>query len=139
MACRCLHADAVDAGIRAETIGDLADPVEHLLLLEVDDVRGTGLAGERDTLRHRLDHYDLFRALDLGGFDREEADRSGAPDGDRLAALEIAMDGRLPACRQNVGEEQGVFVIHALRHLHGRDIGHGHAHVLGLTAPSSRQ
>ena len=75
-----------------------------------------------------------FGAEQHGAADRELADRAGAPDRDRVGRLDVALHRRLPAGREDVAEEQHLLVGQAVGDLDRRDVGIGHAHVLGLAA-----
>ena len=65
----------------------------------------------------------------------DEADRSGADDGDDVAGLDVAVeDADLVAGRQDVGQHQDRFVADAGRDRVGRQVGERHADELGLGA-----
>src|ERR1700722_4737031 len=128
------HADAVDNDVCAFAFADLLDSLEDILFHEIDDVGGAGLSRHGDPLRYGFDRDDALGAQNLGGLDREQTDRTGAPDRHDLSALDAGLLRGLIAGGENVGEEEHFLVLHSLRHFHGRDIGHRHAHVFGLAA-----
>ena len=101
---------------------------------EVDDVGGAGLSRHGDALRHGLDRDDALRAQHLGGLDREQTDGTRAPDRHDFSTLDAGLLGGLIAGGENVGQEEHFLVLHSVRHFHGRDIGHRHAHIFGLAA-----
>src|SRR3984957_11074364 len=128
------HADAIDHHIGALAFADLLDPLEDVLFREIDDVGGAGLLRHGDALRYGLNRDDALSAQNLGGLDRGQDDRTRAPDRRDLSALDAGLLGGLIACGENIGQEEDVLVLHSVRHFHGRDIGHGHAHIFGLAA-----
>jgi hypothetical protein len=69
-----------------------------------------------------------------GGPDRHLADGSGAPDRHRVGRLDVALHGRLPAGREDVGEEKQLLVRDAVRHLDVGGVGERNAQILGLAA-----
>jgi hypothetical protein len=113
---------------------DLLDPLEDVLFREVDDVSSARLSRHGDPLRHGLDGDDALGAQHLGGLDREQTDRSCAPDRDDFSTLDAGLLRGLIAGGKNVGQEEHFLVRHSVRHFHGRDIGHRHAHIFGLAA-----
>src|SRR5690606_7260561 len=97
---------------------------------------GDGAAGPRhaQAFRHAVDGDDLLGPEQQGAADRELADRTRAPYGDRVGRLDVALHRRLPAGSEDVAEEQRPLVREAVRHLDGADVGVRYAHVLGLAA-----
>ena len=67
-------------------------------------------------------------------FGRENADRAGPEHEHRVALGDVAHFGALIAGRQGVGQHDGVVVVNVVGNQDGADIGHGHAHQLGLAA-----
>jgi hypothetical protein len=113
---------------------DLLDPLEDVLFREIDDVRGAGLSRHGDALRYGFDGDDALGAKHLDGLDREQGDGTRAPDRHDLSTLDAGLLRGLIACWENVGQKEDLLVLHSVRHLHGRDIGHRHAHIFGLAA-----
>ena len=97
-------------------------------------VSAPALARQREPLGHRVDRDDALGAEQEGAADRELADRTAAPDRDRLAAFDVAELGAHVAGREDVGEEQHLLVVEPVRHLDRPDIGVGHAQILRLAA-----
>ncbi|CAN5717757.1 hypothetical protein BH23PSE1_BH23PSE1_08560 [soil metagenome] len=128
-----LEPDRVDALLRPLAACQLADPLEHALVVEVDR-DGALLRGHGEALGHVVDHRDLARAHHQGGEDAELADRPRAPDDDRVGRLDLAIGGGLPAGRQDVAEEQHLLVAEPRRDLDRADIGIGHADIFRLPA-----
>ena len=128
------HADAINHHIGALAFADLLDPLEDVLFREIDDVGGAGLSRHGDPFRYGFDGDDALGAQNLGGQDREQADGACAPDRHDFSTLDAGLLGGLVACGKNVGEEEDFLVLHSVRHFHGRDIGHRHAHIFGLAA-----
>jgi hypothetical protein len=69
-----------------------------------------------------------------GTGDRELADRSGAEDGDDLAATDVAELGAHVAGREDVREEQDLLVLEVVLDLQRADVREWHARILGLPA-----
>ena len=133
-----LGADRVDAGIGAAALRQLLDAVVDILLHEIERL-GAGVAGQRQALRHGVDGDDPPGAQQEGAADRELADRAAAPDGDRVAGLDVAEIRRHVAGREDVRQEQHLLVGQPVRHLDRADIGIGHAQIFGLAAGDSRR
>ena len=83
--------------------------VVDILLHEIERL-GAGRLRHRQALRHRVDGDHALGAEQEGAADRELADRAAAPDGDRVAVLDVAELGRHVAGREDVGEEQHLLV-----------------------------
>ena len=84
------HADRVDALVRALAGGQLLQPVEHALFVEVDRDRAAG-ARHLEPFGHVVDRDHLLGAEHHGAADRELADRARAPDRDRVGRLDVAL------------------------------------------------
>src|SRR5215211_3583637 len=129
-----LHADAIDALLRALAMGELLQALDDALLVEVD---GDGAAGARhvEALGDAVDRDHLLRSEQHGRADRHLPDGSGAPDRDRVLGIDVALDRGLPAGREDVAEKQDLLVGKAaVRHLDVGLVGKRHAHVFGLAA-----
>jgi hypothetical protein len=105
------------------------EPLIDILLREVNEVGGAGLLRHGDPLRHGFDRDDPLGAQHLGGLDREQTDRTRAPDRHDFSTLDASLLGGLIACGENVGQEEHFLVRHSVRHFHARDIGHRHADI----------
>jgi len=94
-----LHADAVDALLRALAAGELLQALDDALLVEVD---GDGAAGARhvEALGDAVDRDHLLRSEQHGRADRHLPDGSRAPDRDRVLGIDVALDRGLPAGRE---------------------------------------
>jgi hypothetical protein len=99
--------------------------------------RHVGAEAER-VLAPRLSGFqrdDAGRAGQRSGLDRGQADRSRADDYDHVARLDPAvLDSHLVAGRQDIGQEQHLFVGHAVGHLVHARFRERHPRVLGLSA-----
>jgi hypothetical protein len=128
-----LHADRVDALFRTPAGGQVAQPLEHAFILEIDRDRA-GRLGHAEPLGQAIDRDHLFRAEQDRAADRELADRPRAPDRDRVGGLDVALHGALPAGRENVAQEQHLLVGQARGHFDVRRIRERHAQIFGLPA-----
>ncbi len=133
-----LGADRVDAGVRAAAVRQLLDAVVDVLLHEIDRDRA-GVRAPSQPLGHGVDGDDPLGAEQEGAADGELRDRSAAEDGDRLAAFDVAELGAHVAGREDVGQEQHLFVAQPCRHLDRADIGERHAQILRLAAREAAQ
>ena len=127
------HADGIDALLRALAAGELVQALDHALLVEVD---GDGAAGFRhfQALGQAIDGDHLLGAEQDGAADRHLTDRTAAPDRHRVGRLDVALDRRLPAGREDVAEEENLLVRDPVRHLDVRRVGKGNAQIFGLPA-----
>ena len=128
----------VDAGVGTASLGHFLDAVVDILLHEIDGLR-TGLCRQRQTLRHGIDGNHPAGAQEKGAADRKLPDRPAAPDGDGLAALDVAEFRAHVARGKDVREEQDLLVGQPFRHLDGPDIGIGHAQIFSLPAAISAE
>ena len=113
--------------------GQFLDAVVDIFIQEIDR-DGAGGARQFQSLRNRVDGDNALGPKQERAPDRHLSDRSAAPDGDRVTLLDVAEIRRHVAGRENVGEEQHLFVAQACRHLDRPDIGVGHAKILRLAA-----
>jgi len=100
-------------------------------LLEIDDV-GAGGLGHFQAAGPVIDGDDALGAQEEATLDAELAHRAQAPDGDRVALLDVAVLGRLVGRREDVGEEQDLFVVEAVGDLDRTDIAERDADILRL-------
>jgi hypothetical protein len=129
-----LHADRVDDRVRAAAVGQLADVVAEVLLvdLQVDDLDAArGDAGEAVGLEIDADDAE---ALVLGDAAGHVADRAEAEDDERAAVGHRRVLDGLPGGRQDVGEVDEPVVRRALGDLDRRVLRLRHAQELGLPA-----
>lgn len=96
-----LHADAVDAGVGANAAGHLVQRLAHIDLAIVEDF-GAELLRQLQPVRIMVDGDHPVRAHDQRGLDREQPDRTAAPDRDRVARLDLGILRCHPAGRQDV-------------------------------------
>src|SRR6185437_6580937 len=80
------------------------------------------------------DGDDLLRAEQDGAADGHLADRTATPDRDGIGGLDIALDGGLPAGRENVAEEEHLFIAEPVRHLYVGGVRERYTEVLRLAA-----
>jgi hypothetical protein len=104
------HAYTVDHHVSALALADLLDALEDIFFVEVDNVGSTRLSRHGDALRNGLDCDDAFRTEYLGRLDREQTDRSCAPNSHDFSALDAGLLGSLIARRKNVGEEEHLLI-----------------------------
>lgn len=128
-----LQADRVDALVGAPATGEVEQGRAYVGVLEVDGVVALG-GGHVEPVGLLVDRDDLLRAQDPGAVHGELADRTRAPDGDDVTVLDVAHLGAHVPGRQDVGEEQHLFVGEVRLDLQGVGVGQHHAGVLGLAA-----
>ena len=87
-----------------------------------------------ESLGHRIDGENTFRAQEEGAPDGKLPDRSAAPNRDSLAALQIAEVGRHVAGGKDVGQEEDLLVAEVPRHLDRAHVGIWHPEILRLAA-----
>ena len=104
-----LGADSVDAGVGPAALGELLDPLVDVVLHEVDR-DGAGGFGHAQPFRYRVDGDHAPGAEQIGAADGELRHRSAAEHRDRLAAFDVAELGAHIAGREDVGEEQHLFI-----------------------------
>src|ERR1051325_4588143 len=104
-----LQAHGVDALLRPLAPRQLVEPFDHALLLDVD---GDGAPGPShgQPLGDAVDRHHLLRPQEDRAADAELADRAGPPDSDGVLGLDVALDGGLPARREDVAQEQHLLV-----------------------------
>jgi hypothetical protein len=107
-----LHPDRVDTRVRSPPAGQLLELLDDVrVLLVVDDRRRAGLLlGHAQPVVEAVDRDDLLGTEQLRAGDGELTDRAGAPDGNHLAALDVAELGAHVARREDVRQEQHLFV-----------------------------
>jgi hypothetical protein len=123
----------VDAGICTAAFGKLLNPVVHILVHEIDG-NGARLFRQIEALRNRVDGDHSFSTQKECASDGKLPHGTAAPDGDSLAALQIAEIGRHETCREDVAEKQHLIVRQSLGHLYRPHIGIRHAQIFSLAA-----
>ena len=129
------ESDRLDRDIDAVAVGQR----EHLLLPVsspgVDPVGGANRLGDLEPVVVQVDGDDLCRAVERGGGDDGETDRTGTDDGDRVAGLHPpVLHSDLEAGGQDVRQQQRSVVRDAVRQLVERVVGERDADQLGLRA-----
>ena len=94
----------------------LVRSLSRSITLSVSKLIGDGAAGlgHAEPLGHAVDGDHLLGAEQDGAADRHLADGTGAPDRDRVGRLDVALDGPLPAGREDVAEEEHLLVREAV-------------------------
>ena len=130
-----LHADRVDDRVRAAPLGEVADHVADLALVEVTDVDGldSEAAHSSEPLGDEVDG-DHFVTAVRGDPAGHVADRSDAQHGHRAAGRDGGVLNRLPRRGQHVGQVEEAVVGRALGHLDRVVVGATDAEVLRLRA-----
>src|ERR1043165_5391157 len=128
-----LHADRIDAFFRTFAAGQLIEALDGAVFLEIDCDRA-GRLRHRQPLGKPVDADNLLCAEQYRAADRHLSNRTAAPYRDRIARLDVALHGGLPARRENIAEEQQLLVRDAVRHLDMGRVGEWHAQIFGLTA-----
>src|SRR5215204_1009866 len=128
-----LGADCVDAGIGTASLGEFHDPVVDVFLHEIERFGATA-PGKVEPLRNGIDCDDPFGPQQKSALDCKLSDWAAAPDRDCLTAFEIAELRAHVTGRKNVGEEEHLLVVKALRHLQRPYVGVWHSQIFRLTA-----
>ncbi len=129
-----LHADRIDAGVRAATARQVTQSLLDVNLVVIERL-GMALAIRLlQPLRNAIDSDYALRTEQEGAGDRQKSDRPATPDGDGIARLDRAVFRGHIGGRENVGQEQHLFVAQALRHLDGTHVREGNARIFGLAA-----
>ena len=130
-----LHADGVDATVRAFAVGVMSQFFDHVGGFgEINYFGAVAFAGEGEALGDVIDRENLAGALKAGAEHGHLAYGSAAPHGDALASFNFAVFGGHEAGGEDVGEEEYFFVGESGGHLEQADVGMSHAGVLGLAA-----
>jgi hypothetical protein len=80
-----------------------------------------------EALRHLVNSNDMFGPEHVGTFDGELSNRTAAPDGDRVAWLDVAVLYGHIAGGKNIGEKEHFLIWNAIGDLKGAHIGEGNA------------
>ena len=128
-----LAADRVDATVGTAFAGTLHQFVIDIGLREIDGLGAARLCHGKP-FRNFINRDDPASSQHQRGADGELSDRTAAPDRDRVARLDLRIDGGHVAGRKNVGQEQRLFVSDAVGNLDRADVGHRHAKIFGLAA-----
>ncbi len=127
------HAHRVDHGIGPDAAGHFHQGFADMGLLEIDDL-GAEFLRQFEPMGMVVDADDLLGPHQHGALHGKQAHRSGTPDGDRVARLDLGVFSRHPAGGQDVGEEQDLVIIHAVGNDDRPDIGKRHPHIFRLAA-----
>ena len=111
-----------------------AERVEHVDVFVVQRFRSALRRRQREPFGEAIDRDDALGAEQVRALDRELTDRAAAPDGDRVARLDLAVVGRHVAGREDVREKEDLLVGQRVRHLQRPDVGKRHARVFRLAA-----
>src|SRR5690349_19407352 len=125
-----LHPDRVDATIRAAAPGHFLPLVYDLTIADIEGFGFFFFPGMFQTLRNVVYCDDTFRAEHVGAFDGELADRPAAPDGNRIAGLNVTILRRHVAGGEDVGEKQRLLVTDAVGNCLACGVGERYAYVL---------
>ena len=74
-----------------------------------------------------VNQNDFFRAKQKCRFDSELSDRTRAPNGNRVARLDIAIFRRLITRRENIRKKNDLFIFKSVGNFQRSDIGEGNA------------
>ena len=128
-----LQPDAVDYRIGADPAGHQHQRVVNGAFLVVDRFRTKSL-GKLQTMREMIDRDDAFGPHQECRLHREQPDRAAAPDGDRIARLNLRIFRSHPAGRQDVGQKQHLFVRDAVGNNDRPDVAERDADIFRLAA-----
>ena len=129
----CLKANSVDALFRTLASGKLVQSLYDTFLFEVDRDRASR-SGHGKAFRKAIDCDDLPGAEQYRAPDCHLTHGTAAPNRDSICRLDVALNRRLPAGREYVGQKQQLFVGDAGRDLDMRGIGKGDTQIFGLAA-----
>ena len=129
-----LEAHGIDAPVGTLTAGQGAKRVRHVDFHVVEDLGLALRRSHREPLRKAVDGNDALGAEQICALDGELTDGTAAPDGHRIARLDLAVLRGHVAGWKNVGEEQHLFIGEGFGHLDRPDVGERHANVLRLPA-----
>ena len=128
-----LHAHGVDAGVGPAAAGHLLERLDDAVDLHVVDGLGAALLpGQPEPLGEAVDGDHPLGPQQVGAPLRHEPDAAAAPDGDRVAGLDVAEVGPHVAGGGGVGEEEHLLVGHALGGVEAVVVGERDADVLGV-------
>ena len=114
--------------------GHLLQGLDYVVYLLVVDGLGSAFFGHLQTVVEAVDGNHALGAEHESAADRELADRAAAPDGDRVARLDVAVLRAHVSGRENVGQEEHLLVGNPGRDLQRAHVGKRHARVLRLSA-----
>ena len=100
------EADALENGVDAVVVGELAHALDRLVSSLADDVRRPELARERDPVRVPAEEDDLLGAEALRGDHAAEADSAVSDDSDGLSRAHFGGDGRMMARAHHVRQRE---------------------------------
>ena len=128
-----LAADRVDATVGAALSSPLHQFVVDIGFREIDGLRPAGFRHDQ-SLGHFIDRDDAPGSEQQCGADCKLSDRTAAPDRNGVSRFDLRIDGRHVAGRENVGQEQRLFVGDAIRNLDRAHVGHRDSEIFCLTA-----
>ena len=101
--------DGIDAGIRAAPARPQMQFFERIDFGIVNRLRARFLR-QLESLGNVIDGDHTLRPQQERRLDREQSDRAAAPDGNRVAFLNVAVFRRFVTGRKDVGQEQNLLV-----------------------------
>ena len=99
-----LKSDALEDGVRAEAVGELANALDRLVAALTNDVSSPELLAERDPSRIVAEEDDLVGAQPLRSDHAAETHRAVADDCCGLTRRDLGCDGSVVTCPHHVGE-----------------------------------
>jgi hypothetical protein len=128
------HANRIDHGVRASTVGPAADDVRQVVVMlgQIENL-DTSAPCPFQALGHEVDG-DHAVAAQLGDSRRHVADRAKTENDDRAAVRNGRILNRLPGGRQHVGQIDKAVVGRAFRNLDWQGVPERHTQILGLSA-----
>src|SRR5579875_2738791 len=131
-----VHAHSIDTYDRADTAGEVAKRPHHddIIFAIVDRGRTAVFTGEAQALREAVDHDDVAGAQHVGTGCGEQSDRTGTPNGNSVALLNVAVLRAHVAGGEDVGQEEHLLIRQVVLELQAADIRVRNAGVLGLSA-----
>ena len=94
---RLFVTDALEHGVGAEAVGELADALDRLLAALADDIGRTEVLRQRDAVVVTAKDDDLLGAEALRGDDAAQTDGAVADDSHFLAATDFCGDSSMMA------------------------------------------
>ena len=125
------HSDRVDAGIRSASARHFSQSLWNINLLIVDDPR-IPLLSHAQSLRKAIDRDDALCTKHIGAPYGELTDRAATPHRNHIARLDITVLRRLVAGREDIREEEHLFIGQAIGNLDRADIGERNTRILCL-------
>src|SRR4051812_10364428 len=126
-----LHADAINTLLGALSVSQLIQALKNAFLLEVDRNGPAGL-GHAEPFRDAVNRDDLPGAQEDRAADGHLPHRAAAPYRHGIGRFDVALQGGLPAGRENVAQEEGLLVRERIRDFDMRGVRERYAQVLSL-------